>query len=356
MVVYFATFIIIIVVRLFVKNNKVYCGIATTILFAVLALRDINIGVDLPYYQRGYEYIRTLSLFNVISKLRIIQTARLDYMLNFESGYVVLNWIVSRLGISFHGFLMACALINVYSFGKFIYKYSYRKMLGFVILMGINVYEYFFGIIRQSLALSVAIWSIAYLVENKNLKSYLLLFCAFMLHRAAIVLLPLVFVHNIRITRKKFRIILLLEVFFWLVSKPFFRLVIARALAFIGKGRDAYVSISPEYNNLILVSILILLIIYFFIDFQVFDDEMLNLSCWCVFGMFGILILGVLNASFARSSEFYSAFLIVLLPGLIATYNNRNTRFVTSMVLCLAMFVMFSIGIYGNTYSVYSFI
>ena len=87
------------------KSKKVFCALIALQLFFILALRDISVGTDLPTYSAGFEYIRSLSFLDMISKLRFIRVSELIYPFSFESGYVILNWLIAKVGLGFHSLL-----------------------------------------------------------------------------------------------------------------------------------------------------------------------------------------------------------------------------------------------------------
>lgn len=79
----------------FIFNRRTLCFIASLQMFLILAFRADTIGVDLPTYQTGFEYISGLSFEDMAVTLHFFHFADLPHLWGFESGWVVLNWLVS---------------------------------------------------------------------------------------------------------------------------------------------------------------------------------------------------------------------------------------------------------------------
>ena len=86
---------------IFRKHKKIYVSIIALELFALLAIRSPMLGVDMPNYVGGYEYISKLSFKEMISSLELVFPARLNHLYAYESGYVVLNWVLFFVGLVF---------------------------------------------------------------------------------------------------------------------------------------------------------------------------------------------------------------------------------------------------------------
>ena len=84
--------------------------------------------MDLPTYQTGFEYISGLSFADMAVTLNFFHFADLPHLWGFESGWVVLNWLVSAFGFGFHGLLVVCAAINMAVCGWFISRYSKNSL------------------------------------------------------------------------------------------------------------------------------------------------------------------------------------------------------------------------------------
>ena len=78
-------------------------------MFLILALRADSVGVDLTTYKEAFDYISTLTYTDVLSRIRILHTALLPHPFDMESGWMILNWLISVLGFNFRILLVICA-------------------------------------------------------------------------------------------------------------------------------------------------------------------------------------------------------------------------------------------------------
>lgn len=72
----------------FIFNRRTLCFIAFLQMFLILALRADTIGVDLPTYQTGFEYISGLSFEDMAVTLNFFHFVDLPHLWGFESGWV----------------------------------------------------------------------------------------------------------------------------------------------------------------------------------------------------------------------------------------------------------------------------
>ena len=344
MTIYIINILLIIVYAILIKNRKKFIILVSIQLFLILALRSSSLGVDLANYSAGFNYIKTLNFPEMISKLHFFKIADLIYPFDYESGYVVLNWVISHLGFNFHGFLVVCAFVNIFSFSYFIYKYSDIPWLSYVILCTFGIYTYFFGIIRQSLALSIFLWSLHFWINKKRLKSILLFIIAFLCHRAIIIALPIFLFANFKpINRKKFLILLIFSIPFLIFSRFIYVNVIYAIMSILGKG---YVGHGLQLNNLIILLYFLSSIVLIFVNFdKIKNNKMCNISLYTLLISIFIEIMGLYNDNFARTMQIYNTFLLLSIPSLIKQYNNQKVIAIvkTLLVLLLIIFMVHSL-------------
>ena len=99
--IYFLNILSLPIYKYIFKNKKQLCIVISLQMFLILSLRDITLCIDYPNYSAGFEYIKGLSIGELFSSFRLIRTAKLVWPFSYESGYVVLNWLVGKLGLAF---------------------------------------------------------------------------------------------------------------------------------------------------------------------------------------------------------------------------------------------------------------
>lgn len=324
---------------LLIKDKKKFVILVSIQLFLVLALREITVGVDLGNYSEGYNYISRLDFDGLLSGLKPSGVSALTWQFEYENGYTILNWMFSHLGIGFHGFLVFCAAVNVSTISYFIYRYSKKPWLSFVIFCTFGFYMSTFGIIRHSLALSMCLLAYCFFEKKKYLFGILAFLLAFSFHRTALLALPVLalLVFPIKnITRKKFLYLLLLAVAVFVVSGPLYNNVIVNIMTAMEK---VYVGNGIELNKKIFLFILFAIFMLFAYDFSKIKTKVENVSCYALVFTIYFTIIGFHNAALTRALPFYSIFLIILIPDLFAQYRAQKSVLMVEMAVVVLLVV-----------------
>ncbi len=357
--IYIINFVLLLLYGVFIKNKKLLVALSAVQLFLILALRDPLLGVDNATYKVGYEYISTLSFDDMLSRLHLIKVAELGNPegvaspLAFESGYVVLNWLFGATGLSFHGFLIAYAAFCVFATSKFIYDYSESPTLSFILFVSVNFFTLSFGILRQTLALSIFLLSLPFIKKRKLIPYLLLCFLAFTIHRIAIITLPLYFLYNLRITKRRYLYAggALLALF--AASPLLVNYAIQPLMGLIGKG--SY-SLSLSFNFFILVMVAIAALIFLFTDFESFmGHRENNFLCWCFLFSIAVEIIGLYNDVIARAIYIPFIAAVALLPNVLRAYENKKLAAAGKVALIALSFAFMIYELHGNMINPYVF-
>lgn len=327
------------------KNRKVFVTIVGLQLFLILALRSVTLGVDLPNYKGGYEYIGGLEFDDILSRLNIFGTANLIYPYNYESGYAVFNWFLSHIGLNFHGFLVACAIINTVSISWFIYRYSKKPWLSFVIFSTFGFFAYDFGIIRQSLALSMVLLSYIQLDKKKRFASIISFLVALNFHRTSIIALPLLLIHFASIiTKKRFLILLILSALVIIFSSFIYNNIIVNIMSYMGKS--GHIGHDATMNNMLLLLYFIAILVIIFYNFSRIKDKVNSVACYALAFAIYFSIFGLYNDVLARALQYFSVFLVIIIPETLDQYKDQKIIILieTGIYLLLAGLMYYNIS------------
>lgn len=291
-------------------------------MFLILAFRDITVGADLGNYIGGFKFISGLSFVNLCSRFHLVRTADLIYPYSYESGYCLLNWLCGKIGISFHGFLVICAAFIIFSTCRFIAKYSYKPWMSFCLFVGLGMYEYSFGILRQSLAVAILLYAFDYIKLRKWRNFIVIVFVAFTIHRLSIIFVILYFLIEKPITKKFMMKFFCFCIVFLGLSRILYVKIISNLLHFIGK--ETYGQSTFAMNNQILIMFLLIVLIFIFVDFKIFKEKNMNMFMWAFMCSIPVEILGMNNEGFARAIEIFYISVIILLPNIIRVYGLKR--------------------------------
>lgn len=343
MAIYIFNIISILIYRLLIKNDKRFCKVAAFQMFLILALRREDIGGDLGGYKYVYNTVATWSWNDLVTNFRVFSRFNITGIVNGESsniategGYLVINWLLNHVGITFHGFLIILSALYMYSFGKFVEKYSQNILTSFILFIGFTGYQYCFGLLRYWMAVSIFLLSIHFLEENRKVHFIIIVIATFFVYRSMIIYLPLLYFYNKKIRKRQlagvgFSWIILLIASQWLYSKYLSSIMAHFGNVLMGEFR---------WNKMIILMFLTYFLIYGLVDSRVFEKPINRITMWCFLLSVYIEILGMNNDTFARLIWMLFIGVVVLIPNLIEEYKDVRIRQFALIAIYLMMFAM----------------
>lgn len=201
-------FILILIISFFLKASSKKKNIKKRYLFLVFGmltlfsgLRGYSIGIDTINYVKMYIYVREYGItsFKLLNK-------------NFEIGFLVYTYVLSRLFYSPTTLLLVSSAIICTSFAITFYRYSENiKISSFLFIIW-----FFLGTMntmRQFLALSIFLQAIPFILKKNFFKFFILVVFASLFHISALIfILFSIFTLKKVIINKK--VILLASAFF----------------------------------------------------------------------------------------------------------------------------------------------
>lgn len=147
--------------------------------FLVLSLKSTSVGIDIKGYEAQYNLSRAMDWLNF------------DYVY-FEKGYILLEKIFSKAGVSFQLFTVFIYGFECFAWYKLISKYSSDAMISLLFFVCYQFFVFSASGLRQSIAMSICIFSFI-LIEKGSKVSVafgilLIIFAAF-LHSSSFVFL-----------------------------------------------------------------------------------------------------------------------------------------------------------------------
>lgn len=157
------------------KRFLIFSG---TVLIIVLSIRnaEVNFGTDLNNYYRLY--------------CRAIESQSLTDFLNtnpFEKGYLILNWLLSRI-IKWPQFILFFqAIFCIGMTFRFIFKHSEDVLTSTLGFMAFGLMQFYLTGFRQSIAISICLVALEMAENRKLIKFILLIALAVSIHQTAII-------------------------------------------------------------------------------------------------------------------------------------------------------------------------
>lgn len=126
-----------------------------------------------------------------------------------EYGFFLLAKFVRMFTSNFHIFLLVTSSISIIPFYYLVYKINNNKWVYLFLYHVFLIYIYNFAIIRQSIAMSIVFLGIFYFNQSEktlNQRRFIFLgyiLLAFLFHRISVILIPILFVDNILLNKKR---------------------------------------------------------------------------------------------------------------------------------------------------------
>lgn len=141
-----------------------------------------EVGGDWLNYLWSFEDIEGLSLAEIFSQPSSITSDPL---------YLLISWVSSALGLGIYGVNFICAAIFTLGLATLCRSFQ-RPLLGLSIAFPYLIIVVAMGYTRQSAALGFVMMGIAGLLREKNLKFIIFIFLAALIHKSAVIMLPII--------------------------------------------------------------------------------------------------------------------------------------------------------------------
>ena len=173
---------IVYVVSLFCGKRKkmVFLSVSGVLLTLFLGLRDVDSGgIDLLRYYYTYDLLQHANSIESAFEIREGE----------NSFFFALMFILAKLGCSYQLFLFLVAALSVSASLLLYYRYSEYPLLCVSMFLPI-CYSHLFSQLKQTVAVSIAIFAYMMFRKNKLFATYAILTIAIFFHPTAIVMIP----------------------------------------------------------------------------------------------------------------------------------------------------------------------
>lgn len=287
-----------------------------TIQWIVLSgLRDISVGDDTAQYKALFLQSQALPLHAFTDRFfQILFTESED------PGYYLFQRLLQYVITDYQVYLVIVAMIFMIPLGYFIYKYSSEALISFL-LFSVLFYEFFAVTgLRQTIATALVVLVGYHFVRARKLGWFLLIvFVAMTIHKSALIFLPFYFLANKQLTKAYVMTMFGVIIGLFLFRNTFFDLLVQVS------GYDTYSAMdgAGAVNfSIMLITVLIVALwrrdvilqhnpsaIHFF-------NALLLAAC--------LLPLTFLNPSMMRLVQYFSLFLLLMIPEIVGTFERRE--------------------------------
>lgn len=158
-------------------KKKIYLVLALFPLTLMTMFHAANIGNDTMEYIQFFEQVKKLSLHDALQNAR------------FEPGYILYNWILSRISGKPQILFIVTGLFTYWSLGRWLNKWSATPGMFVCLIVEMLTIDTWMSVQRQTIAMAVLFFAYDYLIERRLIKFVLLVLGAALFHKAAFVFL-----------------------------------------------------------------------------------------------------------------------------------------------------------------------
>ena len=298
-------------------------------------LRGLNVGADTAAYAISFEQ----SVNNRFSTLWESIISKYFYNMDIpgkDFGYYFLEKVFRTFTNSYTLWLLFIAIIFTVPMAVFIYRYSNNACISWILYS--TLFYSFFAITghRQTIATAIAVWGGLECIRKRKLIFFLLLtFVAYTIHASAICILPFYWLSQIKLTKVK-----LLGYILCIICAYIFRY---RFLAFLQSivGYESYQQYEAAQAG-IFVFLLISIAFFIFVfwrKIRVSDNQILDMSVNALMIACCFSSLLLINPSFMRVVQYYSIFLLFLIPELRFAFCD-NSKMLFLRIIAVIMILL----------------
>jgi len=297
------------------------------------------------------DYARYLNLFKYYNHFSFSDIFR--YNFGQEFGYVLLNKIIGLFTNNSIYVGIVTSFIILFFFFKEIKKHSDIVWLSVLMFVTIGSFYTSFNIIRQIIAASIIFSASDYIYERKMFKYFISIIFAMLFHKTALIMIIFYFLLTFKQNKKNiFLITIIFTVIFININNI---LIFVQKFVYSHYTQNSYGMTGYSYKNIVIpVAILIFVLCHM----SKLDLNDIKTRVWVNAVVYYALfsVLGLKIQMIQRIAEFFSPYVLLIVPRIIISIHNKNERII---YLTLAIFLLISynfVALHGTGYDPYYFI
>lgn len=271
-----------------------------------------------------------------------------------DKGYFFFQLLFERMGSNFQFFVFVITLVSVIAFKK-TFDLGPWPIFGLVVLLGKFFTLYAMSGIRQYIAMAICWWAIReLLVNNRRVLFVAMVLFAYTLHGSAIIVLPILFIKNLRFSYTMMFVMIITSFGIGLASQRFFE-----SLSDVSETFDSRFGVylrdktQEGMNVLNYIENFVILFLALRVRekarklFVYYDFFLYLYIIYC-----GFLIVGSDVGVVKRLRDYYGIAYAFIVPFFMFLFNTRrNRRIVKVLFIVYFIFLMFrSLSVYDSAF------
>lgn len=319
------------------ENKRKFCTLASLQWIIISGFRHVSIGADTVAYRTMFETTRTLSWESIINKFNSIMFLGAE---GKDPGYSIFEKLCQYISTDYQVYLIIIALIFTIPLGLFIYRYSKNACVSFLIYS--CLFYSFFAITghRQTIVTGLGVLlGYEFIKKRKFWKFMFSIIILSTIHKSVLFLIPFYFIAKKRITIRYVVSIFISFIFIFIFKNKL--IIILASLV----GYDSYASQFEGAGTWTFTSIFltVILVALWRAPIIMKGDNKNDVTIWynAVFLALILIPFTFVDPSIMRAVQYFSIFIILLIPEIISTFNVkfRPLVYYISMGLMIGLFI-----------------
>ncbi len=297
--------------KLIKKKANLFFVLTTLTLIAFSALRG-DFATDYT------TYIYQIQIYVRQGIRQVLQARDVGFALIMRSLYMLNN----------NGFICIAVLsiATVLAFSFVIKRDSKNWFLSFVVFVALDSYIISFNLMRNILAVSLVLCSIRLIWDKKLIKYLISILLISLIHRSALVMIPMYWLLQKDYRKRKNAIILVGGIALLFVAFAYTRQISLLGQAFIGMNYTSYDNFGLDFGNIgsaLKTTMMMGYILFSYKKLNYNDNKNVVYVNMCIFAWaFQLLAARVLM--FQRVGYYFSTAFIIIIPNLIDKSKNKK--------------------------------
>jgi len=317
-------------------KRALFCGVASMQWIMISGLRHPSIGADTYAYR--YSFYQTLATpwGQVINDVAGTYFGTLGLK---DPGYAVFVKAVQLVTHEYQVFLVIVAALFMIPFGVMVYRHSSDPFISFLVYS--TLFFEFFAITgtRQTIATALVVLIGYPLIVKKRFVPFLALAAvAFTIHKSALVFLPFAFLADREVSRRAALRVGLVAIVIFVLRNP-----IGYLLASVFFPEEQYLAVYAGAGAWTFSALLILLAIVAFSRLGLVLSAQPKARHWYNAVLVGLLCLPLTfrNPSAMRVVQYFTLFLVLLIPAVIRSFRMKDERALAYWAVIAALGFLF---------------
>ncbi len=178
------------------KDKKSFIIVTFLVLTLLAALRSYTVGPDGNVYANYFEMLKGMEF----SEIPVYFTK--------EPIFYIVTKYIQKLGFGLQGWYAIIGGVYALAVCIIVYRYSEHLLISILSLFSLGYFVFSFTGLRQTVALSIILFSAVALEKKRYVMFAVLLFLAMVFHNSAVIFLIIIFIRDKKISARQYMLLL----------------------------------------------------------------------------------------------------------------------------------------------------